>query len=60
MTGVRFADCRSSRVAFVGELGVCVRATKEANLAGARQSAINSATMTGVRFADCRSSRLLR
>ena len=35
---------------------VCWRATKEANLAAARQSAIHNCTMTGSRFADCRSS----
>jgi hypothetical protein len=58
MTGGRFADCRSSRLGWVNEVGGWVRATKEADLPAAGQSAIQQSAMTGGRFADCRSSRL--
>jgi hypothetical protein len=42
MNGGRFADGRSSRLDFVGRLGGCSRATKEANLAATGQSAIDT------------------
>ena len=44
--GLFAADWRSSRVGCGGMLSACLRATKEANLAGCRQSAIDNCTMT--------------
>jgi hypothetical protein len=42
MTGGRFADWRRSRLDFVEGCRLCSRATKEANLPAARQSAIKT------------------
>ena len=56
---VRFADCRSSRLGFVGGLVFRLRATKEANWRTAVRVPSIPARYDGWSgFADCRSSRL--